>query len=461
MLNTGQLAQAASQIVALTELGVRVQQVTKLHDDLAARRTRVDTMLAAAREHRNQGQLTAALAEYDQLLAIATDQPELNEERDACAARADAIARQVAGADSLDQGDERQAIELLTQSQKMLPDAHTRTLLNRANIAWQRRELDNALESKDFAGAIDHGIELMTLEPSDGLSDTINNLRDRLIDEAMRQASQLHATGSTFQARMTLEAAMQRVSSPALDDLHAHIRAEELLSDAVQSEQQGRYDQARSLYLAALAAGGDRVAIEARIDDTDELAAMQFEMESAMADAAGLSRELSSMQTALADRDRAIQELERVADSLSYDLSCLKSDNAALDYAVHDLQREVNRLVALNRHLHGDIDYWRRKAQHRPTNNRPGNNHSTNNRPSNNRPTTNRPSNNRPTNNRPTTNRPTNNRPTTNRPSNNRPTTNRQPTNRPGSNRPATNRPPTKEPPSKPATRRTKSPKSD
>ncbi len=363
MLADGQLEHAASLLEQMNALAVRRERLTGIRQAYQQRVDDFDELLATAREQREANRLKAAVKSYDQAIAIASDRPDVVNEHNAVVTRADAESLRIEGANALDHGEEERAIHLLQQSQSALPDARTRSLLDTANAAWHRRSMDAALDADDYSRAIDHGIELRTLEPSDELNMMLSHLRDRLVDEALRHASQLHATGATVQAKSALKDAMQHVSSEALDQMHEDLRADELIQRAVQEEQQGRYDRARSLYLSALAAGGDRGAIEARIDDTDALAAMQFEMEAAQHDAATIGREASAMRRDIDERDRAIRELERVADALSYDLRHLKRTNSVLDRKVYDFKREVDRLCAEIRHLQRDRDHWRRKYQ--------------------------------------------------------------------------------------------------
>ena len=57
--------------------------------------------------------------------------------------------------------------------------------------------------------------------------------------------------------------------------LRADLAAEDLLRQAVAAEQVGDYRLARSLYLQAMAAGGDRQDVSNRIDDIEVLVEMQ------------------------------------------------------------------------------------------------------------------------------------------------------------------------------------------
>ena len=112
-------------------------------------------------------------------------------------------------------------------------------------------------------------------ETDENAAARLGPLKQQLVDAMIAEASQLYADDEIDQAVARLNAALAYATDERLIHLRADLVAEGLFRNAVRAEQAGDYRLARSLYLEAMAAGGDRQSVANRIDDIQVLVEMQ------------------------------------------------------------------------------------------------------------------------------------------------------------------------------------------
>lgn len=199
--------------------------------------------------------------------------------------------------------------------------------------------------------------EASAIEPA-----TLAHQSQHVID-ALGEASWLHSEMRTDEAIELLAFELRETGEPALLTMHQTLRAERLLQLGVEAEQAGRFEEARQMYLRALAIGGDRQALSERIDAVTTLVPLERELQRAESQVHVLNVEL---HRALADADELRQELN-VRDHLARSLRGQLHDN---EHELRTLRREHDRFedelkiaVRTNRTLEREIDELRRQLR--------------------------------------------------------------------------------------------------
>jgi len=355
----------------LAALDVREEELAELQSLFEAREQRFLDALNAAKAAHDAGEFEKAIRQYDLAQSIATDRDDLDAQRAAAANLLKAERLRNAGRAALDQSQFHDAVEKLRESVQLHAVADTEGLLRDAEERYYRQQYRDALDHDDRAMAIDNLEKLLRFQQDEELSQLLTRLKSELAESSLHEASVLHGKGDTETALHVLRRAMERVNDPRLDELHAELKAERLLQRAVASDKSGRFAAARDLYLDALAAGGDRAALEARIEDARELADMQAAMRAAQQHADDLGAALNSARHTIQARESDIRRLEdqirdceneidRLVSALrraEYDLSHARSRNHALESKVYSLECEIDRLRDRLRHA-------RRKPHH-------------------------------------------------------------------------------------------------
>lgn len=355
---SGRLGEFWPMHAQLASLNVRTDALNRLQQRYAEREQQLLDAIDAAEAARRQDNFVRAIGLYRTAESIATDRPDLAEQRTAVETLREAHELRQSGIAAMGDGDYDAAIDALRQSLQLDAVEETEELLRESQRRYHRQSYRDALGHGNLASAVDHLTKLLRVEPDDKGAATLEQLRRELAEASLAEASALHADGDTQTALHVLRRAMDRVHEPQLDALHARLKAERMLQQAVAAERAQQFDRSRDLYLEALAAGGDRAAIEARISDIGVLDEMQQQQRAAEQNARELGSALNSTRLQLRSRESEIRdlhtqirrceaEIDRLAYGLrqaEYDLRHEKSRNQALESRVYALKCEIDRL---------------------------------------------------------------------------------------------------------------------
>ncbi len=360
----------------LAALHVRLDELGDLQQRFTDREQRLLETIDQAEAARAADNFERAVGLYAAAESIATDRPELAEQRIAIETLGQATALQNAGRAAIDDGAYDDAIDNLRQSLKLNAISDTDDLLREAERRWYRQAYQDALQHDNRAAAIDQLSKLLRVAPEAALTESLQQLRAELTDASLAEASSLHADGDTQTALHVLRRAMDRVHDQRLDALHGSLTAEQLLQRAVAADQAQQFNQSRELYLQALAAGGDRAAIESRIIDIRVLDDMQQRQRAAEQDAQQLGSALNTTRLQLQSREKENRslldqirscesEIDRLAYTLKraeYEIRHEESRSRALASDVYNLKCEIDRLKDDLRHAqrHAQTSHSRR-----------------------------------------------------------------------------------------------------
>ncbi|HRQ74554.1 MAG TPA: hypothetical protein PK098_01405 [Phycisphaerales bacterium] len=369
-LSAGRLEALASRLAHMAQLNVRRDQLLSLQNQRAERESHVQVAVERAREARGRGDFMEAIRQYDLAATLAVDRELIAEERQGAVTeqRADELYRR--GLLAAEHGEYRNAISMLEESLALRATDETAARLALVRAAYHRTSHEQALTSGNMLDAIAHLSALSIVDPDDPALVRLDPLRRELVEHTLAEASRLHASGNTDAAIAAIDRAMTHSGDSRLMHRRADLAAERLIQQAIKAEQAGRFEQARRLYLQAMSQGGERQAIAARISDVEILAEMDRKVEVA-------HRDVSTMRTIIADRERDINSLQqnlthktrdfddlvRTLRSMEYELAQAQNANHHLHATAQRLQYDVDLLRRDVDRYRRDADYWRRRYE--------------------------------------------------------------------------------------------------
>jgi tetratricopeptide (TPR) repeat protein len=274
-LEAKRLADMPIRLGELASLEVQSDKLAALRQTYREKEDAIEALLAEARSARIAGRFEDALGHFTTAEGLVADRPEIAEEKAGCE-----IDRRVAdllrdGRLAFQQGDYDQASRTLSDAFGLRANAQTTGWLNQARAALHRQAYEQALEAGNVLDAVENLQAMLRYEADETAAARLAPLKQQLVDAMIAEASQLYADDRIDQAVARLDAALAYATDERLIHLRADLVAEGLFRSAVRAEQAGDYRLARSLYLEAMAAGGDRQAVANRIDDIQVLVEMQ------------------------------------------------------------------------------------------------------------------------------------------------------------------------------------------
>ena len=269
------LADMPIRLGELASLEVQSHKLGSLREAYREKEDAIKAVLVEARSARIAGRFEDAVGHFTTAEGLVADRPKIAAEKAACE-----IDRRVAdllrdGRLAFQQGQYDEATRMLSDAFELRANSQTTGWLNQARAALHRKAYEQALEAGNVLEAVDNLQAMLRYETDENAAARLGPLKQQLVDAMIAEASQLYADDEIDQAVARLNAALAYATDERLIHLRADLVAEGLFRNAVRAEQAGDYRLARSLYLEAMAAGGDRQSVANRIDDIQVLVEMQ------------------------------------------------------------------------------------------------------------------------------------------------------------------------------------------
>ncbi|UCD75634.1 MAG: hypothetical protein JSV91_01710 [Phycisphaerales bacterium] len=283
-LEANRLADMPVRLGELAGLALQPERLEALRQAYREKEDTIAAVLEQARSARIAGRFEDALGHFTTAAGLVADRPQIEAEKAACE-----VDRRVAdllrdGRLAFQQGKYDEAAELLSGAFTLRANSQTTSWLNQVRAARHRLAYERALEEGNVLDAVENLQALLRYETDEKAAARLDPLKQQLVDAMIAEASQLYAADEIAKAVMRLDAALAYATDERLIHLRADLVAENLLRQAVEAEQAGDYRLARSLYLRAMAAGGDRQDVANRIDDIKVLVEMQKILEQSQRD---------------------------------------------------------------------------------------------------------------------------------------------------------------------------------
>jgi tetratricopeptide (TPR) repeat protein len=305
--NDGKLSAVGETIAKMSALRPDDPRLAEVNAKLDEREQWIAEALKQARAAREAGEYIEAKRKYDLALSLVSDRWEINDELRASMAEGGIVELRKSGRNALEAGKPEIAAEWFERALLTRADPETEKMYREAVARIHRKALYKALdEEKDRVTAMVHLKELLEVQPDETSERILIRLGVEHAEEKMVEAVKLHDEGKTDEAVDLLTETYAIVQDQRLLDLRGALRADALIKKAVSAEQAGDYGKARSLYLDALAEGGDRPGIAKRLEDIESNPELQQRYSVAQKEIDFYKEELASAQEFMAKiEDRA------------------------------------------------------------------------------------------------------------------------------------------------------------